>query len=73
MPGKLWNEIAYPFANVNGASLGMDKKFYLTHYNEYNFLSMLWLRFMHFSEKDPVRQATSNFCNRAETSKHKLK
>ena len=49
MPSKLWDGITYPFPNFNGCtvdhwSLGMDKLFHPTLYNECDYLSMLVLK-----------------------------
>ena len=51
MSRKVWNEFIYPFLNFNGASLGIDKQFHPTLYNECNYLSILVLELYHFSKR----------------------
>ena len=48
------DEITYPFLNLIGASLGMDKQFHPALYNECNYLSMLGLSLIYDSKRDPT-------------------
>ena len=38
MTSKVRDEITYPFPNLNGRSLGMDKSFHPTLYNGLNYI-----------------------------------
>ena len=48
---KVWDEIAFPFRDFNGCSLGMAKWFHPTHYNGCNYLSMLRLKLIHVCKR----------------------
>ena len=55
MPNKVWDEITHSFKKLqrwNGWTLGMDKGFLPTLYNEYNYLFLLGLKLIHIDKKD---------------------
>ena len=39
---EVWDEITYPFPNINGAGFGMETQLYPTLYWESDNSSMLW-------------------------------
>ena len=56
----MWDEITYPFPNFNGATVDVwewDKQFHFTLYNICNYLSMLGLKLIHVSQRDPRTSA----------------
>ena len=50
MPNKVWDEIAYHFPNFNGTTVA---QFRSTLHDGYNYLSMLGLKLLHVSKRDP--------------------
>ena len=55
MPREMWYEITYPFPNFNGCAVevGNDKWFHPTLFDGCNWLTMLRLKIIHFSERGP--------------------
>ena len=53
MPGKVWDEITYPFLNFNGSTIEVKEWISncISHYNRCNYLSMLGLKLNHISKR----------------------
>ena len=52
MLSKVWDEITYPFPNFNGCTVVVWEWIRnFTFYNGCNWLSMLWIKFIHVSKR----------------------
>ena len=56
MPGKVWDEITYPFTNLNGAPVDVWEwtTYFIPHFWAGDYLFMLELKLIHASKRDPL-------------------